>query len=220
LRRSERLRQTDRVSEFCTCGAALVPDARFCHKCGRPVREEPLLEEVREPAPVSRPAPPAAATAQEITFRDSTAVRVGFLAGLLAFLLGLLPAPFLMRALLLAAAGIFSVYLYARRSGRPLTVGGGARIGWISGLFCFVIVVVLFTINFALVAMLTRETGMASFYREQLSAMGMPQQNIEEVLEVFQSPVRLAGLLVSIFVIFTGLMTAGGALGAKLLGRN
>lgn len=208
------------VSEFCTCGAQLVPDARFCHKCGRPVREEPLVEEAQEAAPVPEAAPAAAATAQEISFRNSTAVRVGFVAGLLAFLLALLPAPFPIRALLLATAGGFSAYLYGRRSGRSLTVGGGARIGWISGLFCFVIIMVLFTLNFALVAMLTRDTGMASFYREQLTAMGMPQHRIEEVLQVFQSPLRLAGLLISIFVMFTGLLMAGGALGAKLLRRN
>lgn len=208
------------MSEFCTCGAQLVPEARFCHKCGRPVREEPLLEDRLEAAPVPEPAPAAAATAQEISFRNSTAVRVGFVAGLLAFLLALLPAPFPIRAVLLATAGGFSVYLYGRRSGRSLTVGGGARIGWISGLFCFVIVMVLFTLNFALIAVLTRDTGMANFYRDQLSAMGMPEHHIEEVLQIFQSPVRLAGLLVSIFVMFTGLLMAGGALGAKLLRRN
>ncbi|MCS6951394.1 MAG: zinc ribbon domain-containing protein [Bryobacterales bacterium] len=207
------------VSEFCTCGAQLLPEARFCHKCGRPVREEPRAAEAPEEKPAAQPAP-AAATAQEISFRDSTAVRVGFVAGVLAFVLGLLPSPFPVRALLLAAAGGFSVYLYGRRTGRSLTVGGGARIGWISGLFGFVIVMVLFTLNFALIAVLTRDIGMANFYRQQLSAMGMPPQHVEQVLEIFQSPVRLAGLLISIFVMFTGLLMAGGALGAKLLRRN
>ena len=28
--------QTEVVPEYCTCGAQLPPDARFCHKCGKP----------------------------------------------------------------------------------------------------------------------------------------------------------------------------------------
>jgi len=27
------------MSEFCSCGAQLPPDALFCHKCGKPQRE-------------------------------------------------------------------------------------------------------------------------------------------------------------------------------------
>jgi hypothetical protein len=92
------------------------------------------------------------------------------LAGALAFLLGLLPAPFLGRVILLLGAGFFSVYLYQRRSGQDLSIGNGARMGWISGLFCFVIVTVLFTINLVLIAIISRDSGVAAFYRGQLGA--------------------------------------------------
>ena len=34
------------MPEFCTCGAELPPDARFCHRCGKPQREETALETV------------------------------------------------------------------------------------------------------------------------------------------------------------------------------
>ena len=33
--------QTEIVLEFCTCGAQLPPDARFCHKCGKPQYDYP-----------------------------------------------------------------------------------------------------------------------------------------------------------------------------------
>ena len=33
------------MPEFCTCGAELPPDSRFCHKCGKPQREEIAVEE-------------------------------------------------------------------------------------------------------------------------------------------------------------------------------
>lgn len=211
------------MPDRCTCGAILPPDARFCHKCGKPQRDEPVLEPeevLKEEVARQEPPVPPPALLPDISFRNSLAVRIGFLAGSLAFLLGLLPVAFPLRVILLLGAGFFSVYLYRRRSGRALSVRNGARMGWISGLFCFVIITVLFTINFALIAFLSRETGAAAFYREQLSAMGMAEQNIREVIEVFQSPLRLTGLLVSFFVIFTGALAVGGALGAKLLSRD
>ena len=45
--------QTEIVPEFCTCGAQLPPDARFCHKCGKPQYDYPGVEEP-EPAPPLR----------------------------------------------------------------------------------------------------------------------------------------------------------------------
>jgi hypothetical protein len=48
----------------------------------------------------------------------------------------------------------------------------------------------------------------------------MPAQSIEQVIEVFGSPLQITGLLFTLFVMFTGLLTAGGALGARLLRRD
>src|SRR6202034_1529404 len=44
--------QTKIVPEFCTCGAQLPPDARFCHKCGKPQYDYPGLD---EPEPATPP---------------------------------------------------------------------------------------------------------------------------------------------------------------------
>lgn len=223
LKQKELVRETGNVPEFCTCGAELPPDARFCHKCGKPQREEPqfaepAVDDTGSLTPVETLPPVAQPPA--ISFHNGLAVRVGFLAGSIAFVLGLLPAPFVGRVALLLFAGFLSVYFYRRRSGETLSIGNGARIGWMSGLFCFVIITVLFTINVAMISMVSQDGGLAGFYRQQLGAMGMPSENIEQVIEIFGSPVQIAGLLLTLFVMFTGLLSAGGALGAKLLRRS
>jgi hypothetical protein len=218
------LEETGVVPEYCTCGAELPPDARFCHKCGKPQRDEPNLppEVSLEQLPVQRPIEPPAlsASAPEIGFRNSLAVRVGFLAGSLAFLLSSLPFHPVIRLLLLLGAGVFSVYMYRRRSGYPLEIRGGVRMGWLTGLFCFVIFMVLFTISFAALSMLMRDGGMSAAYHGQLTAMGMSPDKIQQAMEIFQSPIQLAGMLVWLFVTSTFVPALGGALGARLFHKN
>jgi hypothetical protein len=217
------LGETRGVPEFCTCGAELPPDARFCHKCGKPQREEPNLAP-EPPAPAwqqppaegvaVRPAPP------EIGFRNSLAVRIGFLTGCLAFLASSLPFHPIIRLLFLLGAGAFAVYLYRRRSGFPVEVRGGVKMGWITGLFCFVIFTVLFTASFAALAFIVRDGSMISYIREQLNTMGMSQDKIQQAMEIFQNPVQIVGMLLWLFLTSTFVPALGGALGAKLLSRN
>src|SRR5215472_12723474 len=138
--------QTIVVPDFCSCGAQLPPDARFCHKCGKPQYDYPGLEpETIEPAmPVPPPAAPPVAI--EISFHNRIAVRVGFIAALIAVLLFLfpLPFPFLRLFLLFMAAGFLAVFLYTRRTGHMLSVRSGARMGWITGIFSFMFITILF----------------------------------------------------------------------------
>jgi hypothetical protein len=212
------------VAEYCTCGAELPADARFCHKCAKPQREEPgfALEELPSGPVEPEVAPPPVfhASPPEIGFRNSLAVRVGFLAGSLAFLLSSLPLHPAIRLVLLLGAGAFSVFLYRRRSGHAVEVRSGARMGWITGLFCFVIFMVLFTASFAALAVLMRDGGMTALYREQLTAMGMSQETIKQAMEVFQSPMQLVGMLVWLFVTSTFVPALGGALGARLFHKR
>ena len=52
------------MPDFCTCGAELPPDARFCHRCGKPQREEVIPETAErrvEIAAAVAPVPPSAA---------------------------------------------------------------------------------------------------------------------------------------------------------------
>jgi hypothetical protein len=211
---------TGLVTDFCTCGAQLPPDALFCHKCGKLQRDEPLpVPEELAPAPVAivstQPASPP-----EIGFHNSQALRVAFLVGSLAFLLFSLPFPILLRLLFLLGAGVFSVYLYSRRSGHRVEIGSGARMGWITGLFCFVIFAVLFAASMAVLSVLLRDPATADLYRKQMGAMGMTPEMIQQATDLFKSPVQILGTLLSLFVTSTLIPALGGALGARLLRRN
>ncbi len=171
-----------------------------------------------EERPAVRPFVPVAAP--EIGFHNSLALRVSLLAGCLAFVASSLPFHPLIRLLFLLGAGVFAVYLYRRRSGYPVEVRGGVRIGWITGLFCFVIFTVLFTVSFAALAFIVHDGSMIAYMREQLSTMGMSQEQIQQAIEIFQNPVQIGGMLIWLFLTSTFVPALGGALGAKLLSRN
>lgn len=207
--------------ERCTCGAQLPPDARFCHKCGKPQYDYPGLQTeavVETAAPLAPPPPPSAP--QEISFRNGTAVRIGFLAALIAFVLFVIPLPFPFPRLLIAflAAGFLAVYLYVRRTGQELSMRSGARMGWITGIFSFVIVTVQFTAG---VLVTSSQGGITALLRAQLPADDVRTQ---EVLKLLQEPSALVAMMVFVllmmFLLLTVLPTLGGALGAKLLTRE
>ena len=144
-------------------------------------------------------------------------------AGLMCLLISL-PMPVVLSAVwqlaLLVAGGFFSVYLYNRRSGHALTIRGGARMGWITGLFCFVIVTVFFTIGILGVA---ANQGLAAFFQEMVSQRGTPEIS-EQFNQLLQTPGGLAslvgGILVMFFLMLTILPAVGGALGAKVLEKE
>jgi hypothetical protein len=213
------------VPDFCTCGARLPEDARFCHKCGKPQFDEPV-EEAPAPAPQAAASPlPVPPPLTEISFRNSAAVRVALLAAGIASLLILMPMPAYVAALWmflwLFSAGFLSVFLYRRRTGAPVGLRGGARMGWITGVFCFVIATVFFTIS---VFTISRQGGLVEFYRQQISARGAPDENVRQFFAVLEKPSGLATVLLLsvffLFILFTLLPTLGGMLGSKVLEKD
>lgn len=220
LAHARRLRETGRVAEYCTCGTELVPGARFCHKCGKPQFEWSPPEEPQE-APQKLDPEPAQV---DISFRNRTAVRIGLGMAVLASVLISLPIPLYVNVfwmlLWLVAAGFLAVYFYERRTGQGLSVRKGARMGWITGIFCFSIAVIFFTITMVAIS---RRGGLAEFYREQLAAQGARSAEVEQLLEILEQPAGAATLifvtLSLLFFLFTLLPTLGGAMGAKLLER-
>jgi len=213
------------VPEYCTCGAQLPPDARFCHKCGKPQFEEASAEE-QPPEPAVVPVVTGAvAQPPLINFRNPLAVRPALLAAAVGSLLLTVPLPpaFSMGWLLLSllAAGFLAVWFYRRRTQAELSVRDGMRMGWITGMFCFVIAMLFFTVS---VLLISRKGGLASFYRDQFAARGAIDANVEQFLEILQNPAGLATVLLLsllfVFVFFTLLPTIGGAIGAKLLSRD
>jgi hypothetical protein len=214
------------MPEFCTCGAELPPDARFCHRCGKPQREETALETVDLPpeiVPAATPGPevtPPASAPPRVNFHNATAVRIGLLMAGIASLLTALP---LLGPLGLVVwwltAGFLSVYFYRRRTGQFLTVDSGLRMGWITGLLGSTITSVLFT---ASIVSLTSGGGFASVYQAQVRKMYGNDPNVQQALKMLESPSGLAVFVVIallfLFLIITFLCSAGGALGAKLVG--
>jgi hypothetical protein len=89
--------------------------------------------------------------------------------------------------------------------------------GWITGLFSFVIFTVLFTLSF--VAQVR-----SGELLKNLGDVPFLQGSADQLRELFSNPVYLAfNVLLSLavlFIVFTSLSIAGGALGAKLLGRT
>ncbi len=216
--------QTEVVPEFCTCGAQLPPDARFCHKCGKPQYDYPGIDET-EPAqrPIEPPSLPEAAYVPiptEIGFHNGLAVRIGFIAAAAAVMASMVPIPFAWLRLPLAfiAAGFLAVYLYSRRTGQRLSLRSGARMGWITGIFSFTLVSVIFTV--AMVAV----TSQGSLEKELESQLSPNDPRWEMVRQVLNNPAMIiAGLalyLMLFFVILTALPMIGGALGAKVLAKE
>ena len=207
----------------CTCGARLPEDARFCHKCGKP-----QFDEVAEEAPVVveevAPAPVAPQQALPITFRNAVAVRIGLTVSFLVALALAMPMPSFFAAIwqfiVLPAAGFGSVYLYHRRTGEFLSVRSGARMGWITGIFCFLIMLVMFTVGIAVVA---NSGGIGQVFGDALAANSTPQV-AEKFKEVLESPAGvgavLFGMIAGSFLMAAILSMVGGALGAKVLEKE
>jgi hypothetical protein len=204
--RSPAMWHTGRVPEYCTCGAELPPDARFCHKCGKPQREEPVIAEEPEspPAPIVEAAPPAAPTTH---LNLGLAVRIGLLTAVIWFLLNLVAAQG--GPIWLCASGFLGVFFYQRRGGR-LSLGGGARMGGISGLTSYV----LFGMPF--LYFVSRPES-AQLIRQELERRGIPAGLRDEMLHALGMPVALA---FAMLLMFTLLPVIGGLIGAKLLKKS
>ena len=208
------------MPEFCTCGAKLPEDARFCHKCAKPVYDDEPIAVEEAPVVVPPPLPVAPPSTPEINFHNGIAVRIGFLAALTAVLLLLFPLPFPFARLLIAflTAGFLAVVVYTRRTGQTLSIRSGARMGWITGIFSFMLVTILFA---ATMVTISSQGGIAKFFRSQLPPNDARTETLTQALN---DPAAMAGgllfSLIMLFVILTALPTIGGALGAKVLDRE
>ena len=212
------------MPDLCSCGAQLPPDARFCHKCGKPQYDYPdVHEDLTAPPPPPVVVAPLPEPLAEISFHNRIAVRVGFLTALAAVLLFMAPLPFPFVRLLLAfgAAGFLAVYVYNRRTGQVLSIRSGARMGWITGIFSFTIITVLFTV---VMATISSQGGLAAFFREHKDQLAASGAQVDTFLQAIDDPSALAGgvvfLLMLLFFILTLLPTLGGALGAKVLAKE
>jgi hypothetical protein len=209
------------VPEHCTCGAQLPPDARFCHKCGKPQREEPVIDQNElqlepEAAPPVLPVAIAEPEPTRIGLGNPVAVRTGLLAGVIGLLalmlLGQIPGLQVLSLVMPVASGFLAVLLYRRRTHQALSIAGGAQLGWIAGMVGFIITILFVTM---FVVMLT-EPDVAQQMRMQAERS---RPEVLEMIKLMQTPTGIAQTLLESLVLFALLPTLGGAVGAKLLGR-
>lgn len=205
---------------YCSCGAKLPDDARFCHRCGKPQGDFTGYEEPEEPQPVAPPPLPIAVvpSPHEISFSNGPAVRIGFAAACVAwFLMSVLgqisPLFFLLSP---AIAGFGAVRFYSSRMHENLSTLSGARMGWITGVFWFVISIVFFTLT--MVSLQT--TGAWDTLRDMLQKQGHTAADLDQFMSLLRSPDGMAELVVMFLLIFLLLATVlpalGGALGASI----
>lgn len=167
--------------------------------------------------------PPVGIASHDIGFGNKQAVRTALIAAGVASLLMTMPlplAPFFW-ILWLLAAGFVAVYLYHRRTGEPVTLRSGVRLGWLTGLFCYMILLVLMVASAIAVS---TNGGMAELWRRQVRDSAQPGMNVEEVLRLLESPAGLVTVmvftLVLLFMFLTAVPMIGGAVGAKVLEKE
>ncbi len=213
------------VPEYCTCGAKLPPDARFCHKCAKPQYDYPGTEDaqaISDPAPLQGPPPlpvalPTAPAAAEISFRNRTAVKIGFFAALLAvgatLLVTAVTQSSILGLIVFFGAGVIGPPWYRRRTGQRLSVRSGARIGWITGIFCFAFFLVLLTIS---VLAITNANSIPALRDNP----NMKNPAVQDWLKTLSDPAKatesIIMFVVTMFLFVTTLPMLGGALGARL----
>jgi hypothetical protein len=204
------------VPERCTCGAILPEEARFCHKCGKPQFEEDAARLDALEAPAAPPLPTAPRVpGTGISFKNSRAVlvtlivAVGALFGVTA--LGLTVPPLV--PILLCAAGFVAVRLYKGQSAEALSTAAGARLGWMTGLWLFLVVVIVCAISALYVSSPEGWEQVRSAWNQLPKSSKLPDSQHDFFVQI------LIGLPFSFFLL-TLLPGLGGILGAKMSTRR
>jgi hypothetical protein len=208
----------------CTCGTQLPDNARFCHHCGKPQREQDIAREADPPPLPETPVPfprESQPLLNAVGFGNPMAVRVALLCGSLSALLNALPFVSFGCCLWMIGAGFLAVHLYGRRTGLMLEIRQGTRLGGMTGLFGFVITVVLTFVSLALAG---ATGGLRETLRQSMERISAQDEVTRQVIDFLTSPAGLAISLVLYlmlgFLAMVSLAMAGGALGAKVLERD
>ena len=175
------------------------------------VAETPALSPI--PA-IDQPAGPV-----PISLRNGTAVRAAMPAGISAFLcflwLSQIGPLANIAPILLLGGGTFAVYLYRRRTGQSLSILNGARLGWLAGLFPFLVVLLMFT------AIIALNPGAIESGWDQFVQQGkLTKEQAQAMAQMIRGPEGVVYILVMTFLTSTIPAALGGAMGAKIFGRS
>jgi hypothetical protein len=212
-----------------------VEDARFCHACGKPVFEEdaaseepvkkaeppvPAAVEAPPPPPVTPPPAKTPPKLHRIDFHNPVAIRTALLCACVGFLLAMPIQNFPIILGLLFASGFFAAYLYKRRTGTPLDGRNGFRLGWITGLIAFVMLLILQTVSVVMLSFDDRSIGQVMLEAAQQSGqMQVSGDQMAEIEQVLSDPLGLTLIFAifsfMLFITITLVTGIGGALGAK-----
>lgn len=190
--------------------------------CGRPVFEDEIQEiagttEPRSDMPASgvpqtslQPRLPAGARSGPLPvgFGNPVALRVAILMSLGTMLMEMIPGVNLLFVVWALAAGWCAVLLYRRLTGYALSVKAGARLGSLTGVLTFLSLLIMSTLTMAV---------MGKDVFQQI-------KQDPQVAQVLNDPATMVATfllaLIILFAIVVGTCAAGGALGARFMGRN
>lgn len=196
----------------------LPDDARFCHKCGKPQYEEDIARLSTQDAAAPPAAPPSALSSPEtpgISFKNSRAVLVSLVVAA-ATLLGIAIVAVIMPLLapfLLCGAGVASARLYRGHSSAPLSTSAGARLGWMTGLWLFLVVFLMLTVGAIYIADPRGWQQAQAVWAKVPQLATLPRSQHDFLMQLL--------LEIPFFFFFLTLLPGlGGMLGAKLAARG
>jgi hypothetical protein len=187
--------------------------------CGRPTsgEPEPIVDVPRLilTAPVLPPPVPEA----RVSFANPAALRIAFAAAALSILLDTIPLLGLLFVIWAMGAGFMAVWLFQKRTGLPLSVGNGAKLGWITGVFSSVLLTIMVTVT-----VVFNGDKLAEEFRRQAAITLSKDPNYQQVLSTFENPASLATMIIFlmlfIFLLLSLASVAGGALGARFSNKQ
>ncbi len=166
------------------------------------------------PVPAQPAAPPPLLRTTGISFKNSRAVWVSLVVAAAAFVCSgaaVLVSPILW-PLVLVAAGFTAAVLYKGQSAEPLSTAAGARLGWMTGIWLFLVI----AIGSGFLAFILNSSA-ASDVLKQLQSNPQFAKYYENPREFIQA--LPLGLIQGFFLV-TLLPGLGGILGAKLSTRG
>jgi hypothetical protein len=201
----------------CTCGAILPEDARFCHKCGKPQLEEDIerISSSEAATAVQGSIDVPGTKAVPIGFGNMRAVAITMAAAAIALIALFLAAAIspVLGPVVLCSAGFAAARFYRKRTAEPLSPGGGAYLGLMTGIWLFLVVAICAAITSIYVA---SPTG-----REVLRA-AMPK--MPELAKLLDDPhqflINLMEGLIPMFFLATISAALGGMLAARMSARR
>ena len=173
-----------------------------------PVNRTPISIDNLPPGAVRIPTD-AVIVPQPIGLGNRSAVRAALPAGISSLLFSAMLAPLALP--LMIAGGMFAVFLYRRRTGQILSILNGARLGWLTGLFLFLILLV------ALTALIATQPALYQQALDQLISQG---RFTAEDVQVIRGPGGIFAMIAAAFVTSTIPTAIGGLLGATLFKRT